>query len=65
MRQGVLEDRLLDDLGHAIGMRVARAGQPVDQPVRAVGLEERAVTPRSAFGPGGRGASMAAAFARL
>lgn len=39
MCQGVLQDRLLDRFGHAVGVRVARPGQPIDQPVRAVGLE--------------------------
>jgi hypothetical protein len=37
--QGVLQNGLLDGLRHAIGMRVARAGQPIEQPVRAIGLE--------------------------
>jgi hypothetical protein len=32
MGQGVLQDRLLDRLRHAVGMRIARTGQPVDQP---------------------------------
>lgn len=39
MGQGVVENRLFDLLGYPVRVRPPRAGQPVDQASRAVGLE--------------------------
>jgi hypothetical protein len=39
MRQGMLQDRLLDRFRHAVGKRVAWAWQPIDQAVGTVCLE--------------------------
>jgi hypothetical protein len=39
MGQAVIEDRLLDVLGHPVGMRRAGAGDLVEQPLGAIGLE--------------------------
>jgi hypothetical protein len=39
MSQAVIEDRLLDVVGHSVGMRWPSAGDPVEQAFGAVGLE--------------------------
>lgn len=39
MGEGVIQDRLLHRFRHPVGMRIARAGQTVDQPGRAIRLK--------------------------
>jgi hypothetical protein len=39
MGERVVEDRLLDRAAHPVGMRRAGAGDPVEQPVGAIGLK--------------------------
>jgi len=50
MIEGVGEDGILDLLAYAVGVRILGAGEAVDQPLGAVGLEVQADPSRTADG---------------